>query len=77
MNYHLFLSHYYNLELNQNINNHFLNYNNINCNFLEINEHKFDVQLKRYFYYLKILEKKEYKNTYGTCKGGLLPPSTL
>ncbi len=35
---------------------------NYNCNFLEINEHKFDVQLKRYFYYLKILEKKEYKN---------------
>tara|TARA_X000001036_G_scaffold179440_1_gene169940 strand:- start:2972 stop:3778 length:807 start_codon:yes stop_codon:yes gene_type:complete len=33
-----------------------------NCNFLEIKEHKFDVQLKRYFYYLKILNEKKYKN---------------
>ncbi len=33
-----------------------------NSNFLEINENKYDVQLKRYDYYLNILSKKKYKN---------------
>ena len=33
-----------------------------NSDFLEIDVHKFDVQIKRYFFYLKILEKKEYNN---------------
>ena len=32
------------------------------CNFLEIDVHKFDVQIKRYSFYLKILEENEYKN---------------
>tara|TARA_B110001452_G_C15160603_1_gene403711 strand:- start:60 stop:872 length:813 start_codon:yes stop_codon:yes gene_type:complete len=32
------------------------------CNFLEVKIHKFDIQLKRYFFFLKILEKKKYKN---------------
>ena len=33
-----------------------------NCDFEEISAHKFDVQLKRYDFYLKILEKKKYEN---------------
>ena len=33
-----------------------------NCNFIEVNVHKFDIQLKRYFFFLEILKKKEYKN---------------
>ena len=33
-----------------------------NSQFLEINENKYDVQLKRYNYYLDILNKKKYKN---------------
>ena len=31
------------------------------CEFLEINDHKFDIQIKRYNYYLKILEKNNFK----------------
>jgi hypothetical protein len=33
-----------------------------NSEFIEINENKYDVQLKRYYYYLNILNKKKYKN---------------
>ncbi|MDC0426424.1 hypothetical protein OAM08_00340 [Pelagibacteraceae bacterium] len=33
-----------------------------NCNFLEVSVHKFDIQLKRYSFFLEILKKKEYKN---------------
>lgn len=33
-----------------------------NCQSLEISEHKFDVQNKRYFHYLKILEQNNYNN---------------
>ena len=32
------------------------------CNFLEVNIHKFDIQLKRYSFFLEILKKKKYKN---------------
>ena len=31
------------------------------CEFLEISDHKFDIQIKRYNYYLKILEKNNFK----------------
>ena len=34
--------------------------NTYNCKFLEINVHKFDVQIKRYNFYLKILEENKY-----------------
>ena len=30
-----------------------------NCNFLEVNIHKFDIQLKRYSFFLDILKKKK------------------
>ena len=33
-----------------------------NCQYLEITDHKFDVQIKRYYHYLNILERKQYKN---------------
>ncbi len=32
-----------------------------NCRFLEINDHKYDIQIKRYNYYLKILEEKDFE----------------
>ena len=35
---------------------------NYNCNFLEVNIHKFDIQLKRYDFFLNIIQKKKYKN---------------
>ena len=34
---------------------------NFSCNFLEVNTHKFDIQLKRYYFFLKILREKKYK----------------
>lgn len=33
-----------------------------NCNFLEVSVHRSEIQLKRYHFFLKILEEKEYKN---------------
>ncbi len=33
-----------------------------NCEFLEVNTHKFDIQIKRYNYYLNILNQKKYQN---------------
>ena len=33
-----------------------------NCDFFEINVHKFDVQEKRYYFYLQILKEKKYNN---------------
>ena len=35
---------------------------NYNCNFIEVNTHKFDIQLKRYDFFLNIIQKKKYKN---------------
>jgi hypothetical protein len=35
-------------------------------NFLEIDVHKFDIQIRRYSFFLKILEKKKYKNVFFT-----------
>ena len=35
-----------------------------NCNFIEVNVHKFDIQLKRYSFFLEIFKKKEYKNIF-------------
>ena len=35
---------------------------NFKCNFLEVNIHKFDIQLERYSFFLKILKEKKYKN---------------
>ena len=32
------------------------------CKYYEINVHKFDVQIKRYHFYLKIIKEKKYKN---------------
>ena len=37
-----------------------------NSNFLEVDVHKFDIQLKRYSFFLKILQKKKYKNVFFT-----------
>lgn len=34
------------------------------CGFIEINVHKFDVQIKRYIFYLKILQENKYKNVF-------------
>tara|TARA_B110000971_G_scaffold191208_1_gene202688 strand:+ start:456 stop:1274 length:819 start_codon:yes stop_codon:yes gene_type:complete len=36
------------------------------CNFLEVEIHKFDIQLKRYHFFLKILQEKKYKNVFFT-----------
>ena len=36
--------------------------NQQNCRYLEIDVHKFDVQIERYKFYLKILEKDKYNN---------------
>ena len=33
-----------------------------NCSFLEVNIHKYDIQLKRYSFFLDILNKKKYNN---------------
>jgi len=33
-----------------------------NCSFLETKVHKYDIQLKRYFFFLQLLQKKTYKN---------------
>ena len=33
-----------------------------NCNFLEVSIHKYDIQLKRYSFFLDIIKKKKYKN---------------
>ena len=35
-----------------------------NSNFLEINDHKYDVQIKRYSYYKEILKKNNYKKIF-------------
>ena len=32
-----------------------------NCKYLEINDHKFDIQIKRYFHYLNFLKEDNYK----------------
>jgi hypothetical protein len=34
------------------------------CRFLEVDVHKFDIQLKRYSFFLKILQEEEYKNIF-------------
>ena len=33
-----------------------------NCNFLEVSVHKFDIQLKRYSFFLDVLQRDKYKN---------------